>query len=225
MNAGATNTPHARVWDLPTRLFHWVLVALVVVLYASGKFDLIDMRWHVWAGCATLALLLFRLLWGFAGSQTSRFVEFVRGPGAVIAYLRSLFSGAAKSTVGHNPLGGWSVLALLLSLLLQTVSGLFASDEVEVDGPLVAHVSVRTAKWMTRLHHWNESVLLALIALHVVAVLLYLLLGRRNLVAPMIHGRDAHADPAALRFASGWRALALFAASAAAVTLLVWFSG
>lgn len=212
-----------RIWDLPTRLFHWALVLLIVLQYATGEFNLLDMRWHFWFGYATLALLLFRVLWGFFGSQTSRFSYFVKGPGASVAYLRSLFSKSGKGIVGHNPIGAWSVLALLSCLTIQTISGLFSSDDIGNDGPFVERVSSATMKLMTRIHHWTQSILLVLIALHVVAVLLYLLVGRDNLIAPMITGRKPIAQERALRFASGRRALILVVLSVAAVALLAWF--
>ena len=214
-----------RIWDLPTRLFHWALVLLIVLLYATGEFELLDMRWHFWAGYATLALLGFRVLWGVVGSQTSRFSGFVRGPSAIVAYLKALSSPGPKASVGHNPLGGWSVVALLLCVIVQAVTGLFSSDELEVDGPLVARVSNRTVKLMTRLHHWNQNLLLVLVFVHVAAVLLYLLLKHDNLIRPMFTGRRVLADPPALRFASTWLALALFSACSAAVAALIWYAG
>ena len=213
-----------RIWDLPTRLFHWTLVVLVVLSYATGEFELLDMRWHFWAGYAALALIVFRILWGLFGSQTSRFAEFVRGPAAAVAYVRALASATARPSIGHNPLGGWSVLALLACVLAQTITGLFASDELDVDGPLVAHVSTHTVKLMTRLHHWNQSLLLALVGVHIVAVLLYLLVKHDNLIAPMLSGQRLTNAPAPLRFVSLWRALVLLLVSAAAVAALVWWA-
>jgi cytochrome b len=122
MNTPARSTAAVRVWDLPTRLFHWSLVALVVLQYATGQFHLLDMRWHYWFGYATLALLAFRVLWGFAGSQTSRFAEFLRGPGAVWRHVHAYLYTTPQSSIGHNPLGGWSVLAMLACLLLQAAT-------------------------------------------------------------------------------------------------------
>jgi cytochrome b len=214
-----------RIWDLPTRLFHWALVGLIVLLFGTGEFGLLDMHWHFWAGYAALALIVFRILWGFLGSQTSRFAEFLRGPSVIAAYLEALFSTNPKISIGHNPLGGWSVLALLLSVLLQAVTGLFSSDEIDTDGPLVQLVATRTVKLMTRLHHWNENVLLALICLHIVAVLLYLLLRHENLIGTMISGRRHLPDAGPLRFANGWLAAVLLLLSAAAVAALVWWAG
>lgn len=221
----SADDPHllVRVWDLPTRAFHWTLVVLVALQYATGEFHLLDMRWHFWFGYATIALILFRLLWGVVGSQTSRFVEFVRGPRGVWRYLRALLSANPQISVGHNPLGGWSVLLLLASIAVQIVSGLFASDEIDTDGPLAGLVSQRTVKWMTRLHEWNQNLLLVLIALHVLAVFLYLLLKRQNLIVPMISGCKSGAGKTTLRFASGWLALALLLLCCAAVGAFVWW--
>lgn len=212
-----------RVWDLPTRFFHWTLVLLIALQYATGEYHFLDMRWHFWFGYATLALIAFRLLWGFCGSQTSRFADFLRGPRAVFAYIRALFSTNPQTPIGHNPLGGWSVLALLASVAVQSVSGMFASDDIDTDGPLVAHVSDATVKLMTRVHHWNENVLLILVCLHVAAVLLYVLVKHDDLITPMFSGRRCVTQTEGLRFASEWLALALFVLCAAAVLALVWW--
>jgi cytochrome b len=214
-----------RVWDAPTRLFHWILAVLILGQYLTAKFDLLDMEWHFRFGYAVLALVAFRLLWGFFGSQTSRFSAFVHGPAAVLAHVRLLIASGRQERIGHNPLGGWSVLALLLSLAVQAASGLFASDDLDNAGPLAAHVSEHTVRLLTRVHHWNEIVLLALIALHVAAVLLYLLLRHENLIAPMFSGRKRVAEPEPLRFASAWLALALLLVCAAAVGIMVWCAG
>ena len=217
-SAGVTSV---RVWDLPTRAFHWLLAVLITLQYATGQFGVLDMRWHFWFGYATLALIVFRVLWGVAGSQTSRFADFVRGPGAVAYYLKALLSTNPQRSIGHSALGGWSVLALLLCVLIQTVSGLFASDGIDTDGPLAARVSGKTVKLMARLHDWNQNALLVLIALHVVAVLLYLLLKHENLITPMFSGRKAVAGARPLRFVGVWRALALLAIAVSAVAALL----
>jgi len=149
----------------------------------------------------------------------------VRGPFAVAAYVRSLFSTNKQASIGHNPLGGWSVLALLMCVLVQAVTGLFATDEIDTDGPLVARVSTYTVKLMTRVHHWNENVLLALVGVHIVAVLLYLLLKHENLIMPMISGRKRLPKLQQLRFVSVWHALTLLALAVAGVALLLWFAG
>ena len=211
-----------KVWDLPTRLFHWALVALIALQYASGEFGWLSMQWHFWLGYTTLALLVFRVLWGFAGSQTSRFADFVRGPRAVLRYMLDSLRGRAPHAPGHNPLGGWSVLALLALVALQAVSGLFTSDDISEEGPLVAHVSTATVGTLTKIHHLAADALLILIALHVGAVLLHWALRRDNLIAPMLHGRARFERTPVLRFVSSWRALALLALSAGAVGALLW---
>lgn len=213
-----------RVWDLPTRLLHWVLAALIALQYATAEFHVLDMDWHFWFGYATLALLLFRILWGFLGSQTSRFSQFVRGPGAVSSYVRSQLSTNPQTSIGHNPLGGWSVLAMLACIALQVISGFFASDEIGTDGPLIGLVSARTVKWMTRLHDWNQNLLLALIALHLAAILGYLLLKHENLITPMFSGRKRIAGADAPRFASAWLALGLLLLCGALVGAVAWWA-
>jgi cytochrome b len=225
MNWTGTVTSSTRVWDLPTRLFHWALSALIVMQYATGEFHVLDMRWHYWLGYATLVLIVFRVLWGFAGSQTSRFADFLRGPGAVLRHVRAYFQQNPQSSIGHNPLGGWSVLALLICVLVQTISGLFASDAVSEQGPFADRVSEHAMHLMTRVHGWNQNLLLILIALHVVAVLGHLLLKHDNLILPMLSGYKKLSGAPRLRFVSAWRAIALLVVCAAAVAAVVWLGG
>lgn len=215
----------ARLWDLPTRLFHWALVILIAAQFASGEFGLLPMRWHYVMGYATLALIVFRVLWGFFGSETSRFGTFVRGPRTVLRYLLDTVRGRAAHAPGHNPLGGWSVVLMLVAVAVQAISGLFTSDDISEEGPFVAHVSDATVKLMTRIHHLDREVLLVLIALHVGAVLLHWVVRNDNLVAPMLHGRAQPGNFAEPRFVSVWRALGLLALSAAAVWGLVAWGG
>lgn len=213
------------VWDLPTRLFHWALVVLIVLQFLSGEFELLPMEWHYRFGYATLALLLFRLLWGFFGSRTSRFADFVRGPVTVARYAVASFAGRTRPVAGHNPLGGWSVLLMLISIAVQSVSGLFASDDLTESGLLASRVSDETVKWMTRIHSLNRWLLLILIAAHVTAVLLHWLIQRDNLIAAMWHGRRRIDGAEPMPVASLGRALALLIVSVAAVGLLVIWGG
>jgi cytochrome b len=222
------------VWDLPTRLFHGALVGLIALQFATAKFGWLSMEWHYRFGYATLALILFRVSWGFFGSQTSRFVDFVRGPSAVARYARAQIIGMraaitqtpvdATPSVGHNPLGGWSVLVMLACVLAQAVTGLFSSDGIDEDGPFVERVAPATVKFLTHLHHLGETILLVIIAVHIVAVLVHWLLKRDNLVLPMITGyKRANRSPR-LYFVSNWRAVLLMAFVALGIVLLSRFA-
>ena len=214
-----------RVWDAPVRLFHWLLVALVALSVCTGYLGGNLMQWHIRSGCAILGLLIFRLLWGFAGSSTARFAHFVRGPRAALGYARGLLSRTPSHTPGHNPLGGWMVVLLLLSAALQAGSGLFSNDDIATEGPLYAKVSKATSDAISALHQANAVVLLALIGLHVAAVLYYLWYKRENLLWPMFTGTKrvpAQALPP-LRFAGVTRALALAALAAAALYAILNF--
>lgn len=206
------------VWDIALRLFHWSLVALVAFSVWSGKtggFQLMEK--HKLAGYTILALVLFRLAWGVVGGRHARFREFVSSPMAALRYARESLAGRARRYAGHNPLGAWSVLALLASVAVQAVSGLFTTDEILTEGPFHDRAPAAVADWMTSLHYWNSYLLLALIAVHVAAVLLHELKGER-LIAAMIHGRKAvPADPAAetAPVAGRWWLATLLAAVAA----------
>ena len=183
------------VWDLPTRIFHWSLVLLVVGSFTSGKIGGNAMLWHGTFGVAILGLLSFRLVWGLIGSTYARFFTFVRGPRAIIAYLRGEWRG-----LGHNPLGALSVVALLAVLSFQALSGLVSNDDIAFNGPLYPLVSKAYSDWMTGLHRRSELVILVLVFLHVGAIIYYLRVKKQNLVRPMITGltrtTDADARPA-----------------------------
>lgn len=179
-----------RVWDPPTRLFHWSLVGLVVLnLYTGNVGGLREMELHMLSGYAILALVAFRVVWGLIGSRHSRFAAFVRGPRATLAYLKSFVRGPYRPAVGHNPLGGWSVIAMLASLSIQAVTGLFSNDDILTEGPLADRVSKATSDTLTAVHELNAWVLYALIAVHLGAIALYYALKKQNLVSAMITGR------------------------------------
>ena len=210
------------VWDLPLRLFHWLLVALLISQVVTVNIGGNAMEYHMLGGYALLSLVLFRIVWGFAGSRHARFADFLRGPKTVIAYARSLAGGAHAPHTGHNPLGGWSVLAMLASLLVQASTGLFADDDIMTTGPLAHLVSGDTVSLCTKIHAINVWVLAALIALHLIAVMFYLLVKRENLIAPMIHGRKPGIAPAGPELRAGvGRALLILALSGLAVAGLV----
>jgi cytochrome b len=176
--------PVIRVWDLPTRLVHWAFVLGVAISWWTAKAGRLE--WHRWSGYSLLALVLFRLYWGFFGGSTARFANFVRGPRAVGDYLKGRWAPA----VGHNPLGALSVLGLLGLLLLQVVLGLFSVDVDGIEsGPLSLYVSFETGRACAEWHDLVFSVLLTLVLVHVLAVLYYLLIKRQNLVGAMFTGK------------------------------------
>lgn len=210
----------ARVWDLPVRLFHWAIVVLLLFSWWSAEEGGMMLKYHMWSGYSVLSLVLFRIAWGFAGSVTARFAHFVRGPRAVLGTLRELMNARPAHLAGHNPLGGWMVLVLLCSLLVQTLTGLFANDDLFNEGPLYRHVGKAASDTLTSLHHLNFSLLLVLIALHVAAVAYHRLRKGERLVAAMIHGRKAVVG-AAPPLASAWQALPWLAASGAIVAVVV----
>jgi len=194
-----TDLSRGLIWDLPTRLFHWVLVGLIAFSWWSAEYDHTD--WHIWSGIAVLTALLFRVLWGFFGGSTARFRSFLRGPKPVLDYLR----GGLWNGIGHSPLGALSVLALLLDTAIQVGLGLVCEDEDGLTrGPLSHLVSSRTADLAHDLHAANFNLLLALIALHVGAILYYRIVRGKRLTSAMITGRGDIAPRAQPLRASRW---------------------
>jgi cytochrome b len=212
-----------RVWDLPTRLFHWLLVASVAASFATGKLGGNWMPYHERCGGVILALLIFRLVWGFVGSAASRFHTFLAGPSTVRRYALTLFRPEPDHHLSHNPLGGWSVAAMLLVLLIQAGSGLFANDDIATEGPLYKWVSKAASDRLTSLHHLNHDVIIVLVVLHVAAVLFHLIYKKENLITSMITGvkrsqGSARGDEAQR---PGWLAALVAALAAGSVYLLV----
>ncbi|MEW5823582.1 MAG: cytochrome b/b6 domain-containing protein [Pseudomonadota bacterium] len=175
-----------RVWDFPVRAFHWLLLAAVLTAIVSANTNQMDL--HLWAGHSILGLLIFRLLWGFLGSPTARFGHFVRSPLATLRYLREARRQPATLHIGHNPLGAWSVLALLTLLAIQVGTGLFADDEILTQGPLARHIDEGLRQTLTGLHKLNIAVLVGFIGLHVLAIALYKIIRKQDLLGPMIIG-------------------------------------
>lgn len=206
------------VWDLPTRLFHWLLVLAVVGAVLTGLLGGLAMIWHARAGFVVLALVIFRLSWGFAGNRQARFVSFVKGPAAVIDHAKAMVRGKAHPWLGHNPMGGWSILAMLAALLVQAGTGLFANDDIFLQGPLAARVSEAASILLTRVHLLNRWVLAFLIGLHLAAVAFYLIIKGENLIVPMLTGRKRWPEPV-MDDGRPWRALPI----ALAAALVVYF--
>lgn len=214
-----------RVWDLPTRLFHWSLVACVITLVVTGNIGGNLMTWHMRAGYAVLALLAFRLVWGLVGGYWSRFATFVPTPARLWAYAKGAPTGTP--VLGHNPLGALSVLAMLTVLGAQVATGLVSDDEIAFSGPLIAFVSGATSALATTYHkQYGKLLLLALVVLHVCAIIYYQRIKKQRLVAAMLSGDHevdfgVQAKASADGLAARGLAVAIFAVCVAAVWWLV----
>jgi cytochrome b len=208
-----------RVWDLPTRLFHWALAALVAFSVVTVKLGGFWMDWHMRSGYAILALVVFRILWGFAGSRYALFSSFVRRPSEIVGYLR----GQVEHGAGHSPLAAVSVLALLGVLLAQAGTGLFSNDGNFTEGPLARLVSGAAGERLSSVHRFGEWALYALVGLHIAAVAYYTTFRKVALVRPMITGDrvDVEAPSADDGLAMRLRALALAVVTGAVVALVV----
>jgi len=208
-----------RVWDFPTRVFHWLTVGLVAGAYVTQRYDWIDL--HVKFGETLLALVLFRLLWGFCGSETARFRSFVAKPAAALDHLRHLLRREPDDQVGHNAAGGWMVLLLLALLLVETLTGLYVYNDVADEGPLSQIAPAAVSNAISWLHAIGWNLLLAAVVLHVCAIAVYAIAKGHRLIGPMITGRKRlPASVPAPRRAPLWLAALLLAGSVAVVQLL-----
>lgn len=212
-----------RVWDLPIRVFHWSIVLLIFASWLSQSRGW--MTWHFYLGYTTLSLLLFRVVWGFVGSDTARFLRFLKSPVAAIRHLTHLHRREPDVEIGHNAAGGWMVLVLLALLFVQIITGLCANDDILLEGPWAGWVGKSWSDWLTHIHHRNFNWILIAIALHVLAVLTYAVLKGHNLVRPMITGKKRM--PGAMRaprMAPTALALGLWIVAVAAVAAIVNFA-
>ena len=175
-----------KVWDLPVRLFHWALVALIFCSWATQEWN--HMQWHVWSGYTILTLLLFRIVWGFIGSDSARFTRFLRSPMAALRHLGGIHRREADREIGHNAAGGWMVLLMLALIGVQAGTGLFANDDANTEGPLMHFVDKDQSDWLSHIHALNFNLIEAVIVLHVLAIAVYAVLKRQNLVRPMLTG-------------------------------------
>jgi len=180
---------NALIWDIPTRLFHWLLVISIVAQYATAKWLDNAVQWHFYIGYFALFLVTFRILWGFVGTRYARFSQFVTGPKSVLVYLKSLFNKHAPPSEGHNPLGGWFVVVMLILVSVQAVSGLFMTDDIFLDGPYRHLATEAFTDIMSSIHHIAFDILLYVICLHISAIVFYALYKKQRLVPAMVHGR------------------------------------
>jgi cytochrome b len=208
------------VWDVPTRLFHWLTAALVLAAYVTWRVGWMD--WHARVGDATLALIVFRMLWGFFGSDTTRFARFLSSPRSAVRHLAHVLRREPDRQAGHNPAGGWMVVLLLALLFGETLTGLYVANDVADQGPLTELTPARIANAITALHWIIWDALLAAVALHLLAIVVYATAKGHNLLRPMITGwKTLPASVPPPRMAGTLRALLFLACSALAVAVLV----
>jgi cytochrome b len=208
------------VWDLPIRIFHWLIVALVAAAYATWRLNW--MTWHGWVGDAVLTLLLFRLSWGFLGGETARFSRFIASPRTALQHLKCMLRREPDHQVGHNPAGGWMVLLLLALLLVETLTGLYVANDIADEGPLTEVVPAWAANAIAASHTILWDALLAAIVVHVLAIAGFAAIKGQNLLLPMVTGTKVlPANVAAPRAGSPARAGLLLLGCAVATAVLV----
>jgi len=215
---------HRRVWDLPVRLVHWLLVVGIAGSCLTHKLGIEYFRYHLWFGYLVVVLVAFRVLWGVVGTRHARFASFLRGPRATWNYAVAFLRGQPQATAGHNPLGAWMVVLLLAVLLAQGITGLFANDEIFNTGPLYGYISDELSLVLTSWHRRLFDWILIAVALHVLAVLGHRLFAGHDLVGPMFSGRkpaNLVAEHEAISSSRLWLATLLLAALVATIGWLV----
>jgi len=212
-------TVPVRVWDAPTRLFHWAIVALIGLSWLSVSVDWMGI--HFWSGYTILSLLVYRLIWGLAGSETARFNRFLKSPAAALRHLAHLHRREPDTEIGHNAAGGWMVLVMLAMLAVQVGTGLCANDDAFLEGPLFRYVGKVWSDRLTRVHGFNFTLIQIAVVAHVLAIFAYAVLKRHDLVRPMITGRKfLPVGTRAPRLVSPLWALVIFAIAFGAVIAL-----
>ena len=212
-----------KVWDLPVRLFHWAIVLLILAAWLTQEYDRMDL--HVWVGYTILTLLVFRIVWGVVGSDTARFSRFLRSPVAALRHLAHIGRREPDREIGHNAAGGWMVLVMLALIGVQAGTGLFANDlddGGDTRGPLMHLVGKDESDWLSHIHAVNFNLIEAVIVLHVLAIVIYAVLKRQDLVRPMLTGtKTMPGDAVAPRLVSPLWAVLVLAVAAGVVTLVV----
>ncbi len=210
------------IWDFPLRLFHWLLVVGIIAMFVTANLGSSLFHYHILLGQGMLLLLLFRMVWGFVGGKHARFRDFLYSPKAIKTYLKGLSATNYNSTGGHNPLGSLSVWLILILLSTQTITGLFATDDISHSGPLNFLTYGDMDSLLTELHHLNFLLLLLVIAIHIGAVLYYQFFKRQNLIATMWHGwKPANAAPN-FSFALARRGGVVFFLTAVVALISIW---
>ena len=191
MTKPATDLISAPVWDAFVRCFHWSLVTLFVISATSGKVGGEWIVWHMRSGYAILALVVFRLIWGFVGGEYARYGSFLSGPTRALKFAKGLLGKTHEPVIGHNPVGGWMVVVLLLLLAVQAGLGLFSNDEIATTGPLARYVSDATSITLMGRHRLIGDILLVLVGVHIAAVLFHVLVKKEGLIRAMFNGHKA----------------------------------
>lgn len=209
-----------KVWDLPVRLFHWAIVVLIFLAWGTQEYN--KMEWHVWIGYTILTLLLFRIVWGIIGSDTARFTRFLRSPLAALRHLADLHRREPDQEIGHNAAGGWMVLLMLALIGVQAGTGLFSNDDANTEGPLMHLVGKEQSDWLSHIHYLNFTAIEVVIAIHVLAIVIYAVLKRQNLLRPMVTGTKLMpTDAAAPRLVNPLWAVVTLAAAAGVVAWVI----
>lgn len=211
-----------KIWDLPTRLFHWALVLAIFICWYSMEVRQLSL--HKYSGLFVLFLLVFRFLWGLVGSETARFKHFITTPWAALNYLKKSFSNNSNTHAGHNPAGGWMVMLMLFVIFLQVLMGMFANDDIGFNGPFADLVLKEQSDLATKIHVWLFNVILALIWLHLVAVFFYVLVKMQNIVKAMLTGSKPLSQAGGCEsfyFASLKRVLAVYSISLFVPTVIL----
>jgi cytochrome b len=209
------------VWDLPLRLFHWLLVLSMAASWITAELGFDYTPWHMRLGYFSIGLVVFRVIWGFIGPKHARFSSFLTGPSGIWRYAKGLAAGTMIQTAGHNPLGGISVIVMLVLVGFQTATGLFATDDIVWTGPYYGAVSGATADRLTSLHHLNFNIILVAVALHILAIAFYFLVKKQNLVASMFHGKKLVAEHEAISTSEIVKAVIVIAISVGLVFWLI----
>jgi len=208
------------VWDFPLRFFHWLLALFIIGSFYTGFTG--EMVWHIRLGYAILTFIFFRICWGFFGGTYARFNSFLFKPSEIFNYLKNFFNkNPPNHYVGHNPIGGLSVIMLLSLILIQVISGLFSTDDIASEGPLYILVSNKMASFFTTLHKTNFKLLIPIILIHIGAVYFYFLYKKQNLITPMITGYKTTFEIPHLKPAKMWIASILWILSICLVALIV----
>jgi cytochrome b len=213
-----------QVWDLPVRVFHWTLVAAIIAAFITNRLGVSYFKYHVWCGYAVIVLVLFRIVWGFVGTRHAKFWNFVCGPAVTLRYAIGLLRGRELHHAGHNPLGAWMVVALLIALGIQAVTGLFGNDEIINVGPLYGYVSKELSLQLTSLHRHLFYWIIAAVAIHVLAVIAHHAFGHGNLLRAMITGRkpqDSVSETDGITSSCTWLAVLLTIALAVGLAWVV----